>query len=74
MPSKNLLSYLENQNIDISNLVTNSDSMAKLDDELKQVEFTSNTMNQQSSVINTNSVSSQEEISLPRIPFPNDVL
>ena len=81
MPSKNLLTYLENQNIDISNLVTNSDSMENLDNELKQVEVTSNNINhninQQNSFINTNvlnQTSSQEEISLPKIPFPNEVL
>ena len=38
MPSKNLLEYLENQNINIDNLLTNKDSMVNLDSELEKME------------------------------------
>ena len=38
MPSKHLLEYLENQNINIDNLLTNQDSMVNLDSELEKME------------------------------------
>ena len=72
MPSENLLAYLENQNIDISNLITNNDSMKNMDDELRQVEVpNTNTFINPNNLINQ---TSQEEISLPKIPFPNEML
>lgn len=74
MPSENLLNYLENQNIDISNLLTNSDSMKNMDDELNKLDSI-NSIPYKENNFNTNTVQMQrDDLSLPKIPFPNEVL
>lgn len=73
MPSKHLLEYLENQNINISNLITTSDSMQNMDNELDKLD--NNSIPYKENTLSANTVQAQkDEISLPKIPFPNEVL
>ena len=97
MPSKHLIEYLENQNINIDNLLTSTgDSLEEMNDEIdkvastnqnnnlttpisdplqdinNEINSTSQSDNQDSFVMSNNTV--EDVISLPKIPFPNEVL